>query len=401
MNRHYVFLGLLATALAGCPPTGPYVPTGGSPGQGTAQLSSQCANPNYGVSAGARKISSFLVATNAYARSAGELDAQLLRTCQTMARELGIPASELGSGTQGVCEAVATRISSEMRSLRAEANVRIGVIAVPPQCELDIDAYARCAAECDVQVDPGHVQIQCEGGQIVGQCSAQCTGECDVGAQAQCAGSCEGICQGGCSGRCDGQCDGQCSATGADGQCHGTCSGTCHGSCSAGCQGSCQGQCWVQAHAQCTGDCRGGCSVEYTRPRCTTDIERPQIQADCHASCDARFHAEAHCTPGHVEVTVVGEVGVNQERVQRIRAALLAGYGDIEAIRMRLKWLQQSGNDLRGAIRNLRGVGGDLGAGALACMTEAFSVIPQVVGSVAVSVQVSVDVSASVSGSVN
>ncbi len=396
MRKPFIALASIV-AVWGCGSlaSGPGADTVGGSGSGGAQLSSQCANPSYGVSSAARKVSSFLTATARFASASAELEGSLKSTCAAMGAELGM--GTLSGDVKTTCDAVSQKIRQEVQSLRAEANVQISVAAQPPHCEISVNAYAECAGQCEATVDPGSVEIECEGGYIAGQCSAQCQGQCDVGAQAQCQGSCEGTCQGGCSGVCQGTCEGTCSSTNAEGQCNGRCDGTCHGTCSAGCSGSCQGSCWVDAHASCEGTCRGGCSVEYQEPYCTGEVRPPSMSAECQASCDAQLNAQAQCEPGRVEVIVQGDAGADRERVDRLRAALAAGWGDLQVARQRLQYLREAGSGLVSASRNLQGVGRELGVGAVACITEAASVIPQAVGSVGVSVEVSVSVSGSMS----
>jgi hypothetical protein len=396
MRKSFIALTSIL-AVAGCASLGSMSGAGSSSGSasGGAQLSSQCANPNYGVSSAARRVTAFLTATSRFASASAELEGSLRSTCAAMGAELGM--GSLGGDVRSTCDAVSQQLRSEVQSLRAQANLQIAVAAQPPRCEISVDAYAQCAASCEVDVDPGEVRIECDGGYIAGECSAQCQGQCDVGAQARCQGSCEGTCQGGCSGVCQGTCEGQCSSRNAEGECNGRCDGTCYGSCSAGCQGSCEGSCWVDAQASCEGSCRGGCSVEYQEPYCTGEVRPPSVSAECQASCDAQLSAQATCEPGRVDVLVQGDAGVDRERLDRLRAALGAGWADLEVARARLAYLRDSGRGLVDASRNLRGVGRELGVGAVACITEAASIIPQAVGSVGVSVEVSVSVSGSMS----
>jgi len=315
-----------------------------------------------------------------------------------MGRALGMAGGELSGGTRAVCDAVSSKLHDELTAVRAQASLRIDVVAQPPRCEISVDAYASCAAQCDVDVDPGEVSVQCEGGDMVGQCSGSCSGSCQVDASAGCAGSCEGTCSAGCTGVCQGSCEGTCSATGADGQCNGRCDGTCHGSCSAGCQGSCSGECWVDAHASCQGQCRGSCSVEFTEPHCTGTVRPAHVSADCQASCDARLNAEASCEPGRVEVVVTGDVSSDlAPRLERVRAALRAGYGQLLVTGEKLRRVRQSGRAMVDAAGRLRGTGRDLGLNAVACMTEAASTVPNALAKVSVSVDIQVSVTASVS----
>src|SRR5690606_29866241 len=225
MRKPFIALFSLV-AVAGCASMGSMGGAGAANGSasGSAQMSSQCANPDYGVSSAARKLSAFLQATSKFASTSAELEGSLKSACAEMGAELGM--GSLSGDTQTTCDAVSQKLREEVSSLRAEANLRIEVAAQPPRCQVSVDAYASCAAECEVDVDPGEVNVQCEGGYIAGSCDAQCTGECDIGAQAHCSGSCEGTCQAGCSGTCQGTCDGTCSATNADGSCNGSCDGT-------------------------------------------------------------------------------------------------------------------------------------------------------------------------------
>jgi hypothetical protein len=392
MNR-YAFAFAVTTALAACVPPGTQP---GSTGQGTsdgsAQLSRQCADASFGVSSAARRVTTFLGATARFASASASLDASLRQTCEKMGRELGL---RLSGDTSTTCDAVSRTLREEMDALRTESSLEIAVNAVPPHCEVSMDAYASCAAECDVDVEPGKIDLECRGGYVAGRCSAECTGQCDVGASAVCEGTCEGTCEGGCTGVCKGQCDGTCSATNADGECDGRCEGTCYGTCSAGCQGSCQGSCWAEAHAHCQGSCRGGCSVELERPYCTGEVEPPRVSAECQAGCDARLHAEAECTPGKVDVAITGGSAIDSPRADRVRRAVQAGYGELAAIRASLSYMRRAGRDLVGATADLRGTGRELGMGAVACITEAATVVAGATASVSVSIEVSASVSAS------
>ncbi|MDH5490738.1 MAG: hypothetical protein OEY14_02070 [Myxococcales bacterium] len=393
----FIIVGL---GLVGCPP-GTGLPSGGGvPGGGGGsggELSSECQG-DFGAGEAAMKLEGFLVATARFAHAAADLEESLKASCVTIGRELGMSGGELSGSQAAVCGAVSNKLRDEITSLRAEAAVRIDIVAQPPRCEIRVDAYASCAAECDVNVEPGELSIECEGGEISGQCSAECSGQCNVEVSGRCEGSCEGSCSGGCSGTCTGSCEGTCSATGADGQCNGSCTGTCHGTCSAGCSGSCEGECWVSGQASCSGECRGGCSVEYTEPRCSGTVRPPEVSADCRASCDARMQAEAECEPGQVEVVISAGGDVDEAKLNRIRSALSTGYAQLLAVGEKLRRLQSTGQALRQAGSNLGGVG-SLGLRAGACVTEAVSLLPSAMASMTASVQVQVSFSASVSAS--
>ncbi|NIR59503.1 MAG: hypothetical protein GWO02_08260, partial [Gammaproteobacteria bacterium] len=215
-----------------------------------------------------------------FAAAADDVSRTLETACVDMGRELGVPDAEMQGNADHprvkvACDAVAAKIQSEMTAFR-EANITMIVEHEPPKCEVSVDAYADCVAECEVDYQPGEVSMECEGGEIRGTCSAECTGTCAVDVNAECSGTCEGTCSGGCSGTCQGACDGECSAHDSEGQCNGSCSGTCEGTCDAGCQGTCEGQCVAEASGQCSGECRGGCSVEWQEPRCTGTVRAPE-----------------------------------------------------------------------------------------------------------------------------
>jgi len=405
MNRGWTLSLLLAAACI--PPAGGGTGGGGGGTSGgeratgdPPRVSRACAEAEYGAEAAAQKVEAFLAASAGYVDASLALESELAGSCRRMGEALGMDAAVLNGKVSDVCNAVGTELKNEMLALRTEASLRIDIAARPPRCEVDIDAYARCAAECDATVTPGEIDVQCEGGYIAGQCSAECTGECSVSVEGQCAGSCEGTCSGGCSGTCQGVCEGTCSATGADGQCNGSCEGTCHGTCSAGCQGSCEGECWVDGRASCEGMCRGGCSVEYERPRCYGTVRPPEVDVDCRASCDARFSADVQCEPGQVDVVIAGEISSDfQPRADRVRAALRAGWGQMKAIGAKLERLVQAGRELYDSIANLRGTGRTIGQ-ALLCVGQAAVAVPAALARVQVSVEVQVSFSAEVSAGV-
>lgn len=402
MRRSTIALIAGAIMLAGCPPLpeGPDGLGGGGGGGGSSggELSSEC-QADFGASAAAAKLEGFMLATAQFTRAAAALEGSLKDSCIAMGNELGMSSGELSGDVRTVCNAVGVKLREEMSDLSASASLRIEVAATPPRCEISMEAYAGCTAECDIEVDPGEVP-QCEGGEIRGSCSAQCQGSCTVEVQGSCSGSCQGSCEGGCQGVCNGVCEGECSSRNAEGQCNGTCSGTCHGSCSASCQGSCEGECTVSGQASCQGSCSGGCSVEYTEPVCTGEWRAPSVSAECQASCEARLEANVECTPGHTEIVITGEINENiRERVERVRGALRAGYGQLRVIGEKLNRIRRTGRALIDAAGNLRGTGRALGLNAVSCVTEAAAIIPNAVAQIGVSVQVQVEVSASVTAS--
>lgn len=395
MKRATWGFGLLVLGLMGCPP-GTTLPGAGNI-SGGGEASGQCGG-DFGAGNEAQKLEAFLLATAAFTGNAADLQTSLWDTCKRMGVELGIPEGDLQGDMRAACDLVSAKIRSEMTDLRAQARLTLSIAATPPRCEVRMDAYAQCAAECQANVDPGQVQVECEGGEIVGTCSAECTGRCAVDVQGECSGKCEGTCEGGCTGQCNGTCEGRCRSQGPDGQCQGRCDGTCHGSCSAGCRGSCSGKCEISGQASCSGECRGGCSVAYQEPRCTGTVRPPSVEAECKASCDARLNAEAHCEPGGVTVVIKGSIDSNiEDRVNRLRRTLEQSWGSLLAIREKLQRLSASGQELARTAGDIPGAVGSLGLRAVSCATEAAAALPRAVGSVGVSVEVSVSVSASAS----
>lgn len=406
MKRVSIGAGVLSAVLAGCPAG---VPGGGGGlgglggGGGGGELGGECRG-DFGSGAAAQKLEAFLGATSTFVSTAAELEGSIVRSCRTMGEKLGVPAADMEpSGDEPVvrsaCAPVAAKLQAELADLRAQANLQVTIAATPPRCEVSMDAYASCAAECSAEYEPGQVDVQCEGGEIVGRCSGECTGTCSVEVSGECAGECHGTCEGGCQGTCQGTCEGTCSAQGTGGQCNGRCEGTCHGTCSANCEGSCQGECWVSGQASCSGECRGGCSVDYEEPRCTGTVRPPRLEAECEASCDARLNAEATCKPGRAELVVRGDVSGNiEERVNNLRAAITEAWPEFMAAAAKLERLAASGERMVRTAGDVPGAVATLGLQAANCASQAAAMIPRAMASVTVSVEVSVSVSAAASG---
>jgi hypothetical protein len=397
MICHALRLACLASLLlaSSCTPVAP-----GSSASSGGELSGSCGG-DFGASVAAQKLEVFLGATADFTGAAAELEGSLISACEDMAKELQIPESEL-QGTAGepkvkaACAPVSAKIEAELKDLRASAKLDINVAATPPRCEVKVDAYAECVGQCEVDVDPGKVELQCEGGELRGQCEAECRGTCAAEVDGKCEGTCEGTCKGGCEGKCEGACDGKCSATGADGSCAGKCNGTCKGECSAGCSGGCDGSCVVKAKAECKGECRGECSVQMKAPTCTGDVRAPSASADCQASCDARLSAKAECKPGSLNVDIKGAADSNiPERAARVRAAIESGFGAVLAARAKLEKLGASGNAIVKTAGSLPSAVGELGLSAAACATQAAAILPRATASVSVSIEVSASLSAS------
>lgn len=399
MTDHSIRVACVASVLMAMSCT-PVAPPGAGQGTAGGELSGSCGG-DFGAGVAAQKLETFLSATADFTGAAAELEGSLISACEDMAEELEIPESEL-QGKPGepkvkaVCSPVSAKIEAEMKDLRASAKLDVKVAAQPPRCEAKVDAYAECVGQCDVNVDPGKVDLQCEGGELRGTCEAECRGTCAAEVDGKCEGSCEGTCKGGCEGKCEGACDGKCSATAADGSCEGKCDGACKGECSAGCSGGCDGECVVKASAECKGECRGECSVQMKEPTCTGEVRAPQASADCQASCDARLNAKVECKPGKLNVSVAGSADSNiPERAARLRAAIESGFDTVLTARAKLSRMGASGKAIVKTAGDLPNAVGELGLNAAACVTQAAAILPRATASVSVSVEVSASLSAS------
>jgi hypothetical protein len=340
-------------------------------GGGLGSMGAACSG-DLGGTAGAQKVEAFIGAAGSFATASAELQDGLLNACRQIGHELAIPDSELGSGdSPDALRAACTRVSNQLRAdlaeIRGAAGVRVEFVAVPPRCEVSVDAYGRCAGECDASYTPGSAQVTCEGGELRGGCSAQCTGRCAVDV----------------SGACDGVCEGTCAGTSTSG---------------GACNGTCQGRCVARASGTCGGECRGDCSVAFTAPSCTGRVTPPRVSADCRAACDARVSAQASCSPGRAELTITGNVGTNlQEKVTRVQTALRGGFSQVLLLRSRLERAASSGAAVVSSARELPNAIGAVGAQVTACAGVAATGLVSAVASVNVSVSVSVQVSGSVS----
>ncbi len=363
-HTRHTSLGLVALVATGCavPP---------SQRGGAATVPPTC-NGDLGASAAAQRVEAFVVSVNQFSEAANGLNLQLLTGCRQLAGSLEVPITEIAAAasspnpTEALCERAARQLRDDLTAIRTGVNARAELVAIPPVCSVSVDAYARCAAECDATYTPAQVELQCEGGELRGTCSAACTGRCAV-------------------------------------EVHGACNGTCEGTCSAydaqgNCAGACEGRCVAQASGTCGGECRGGCSVQYTEPYCTGRVRPPNLQADCRAACDARFDARATCTPGAVRLQLSGEVATDAAaRVARVQAALAGGYRTVVGLRAQLERAARSGAEMARAADQLPGAVAQYGAGAAACAYAAAQASASAVASMNVSIRVSVSVIASVS----
>ena len=284
------------------------------------------------------------------------MEAQVSDACMRMGTDLGVPPAQMqpaqggqgaGARAQGACQAVYARIDG---ILRAAGNAQLTVSYSPPECRFAADAYASCAAQCNVSVDPGYVVAHCQPGRLSGYCQGTCTGSCD--------------------GTCNGECQGSCSARNAQGQCAGNCTGTCRGQCTATCHAQCQGQ--------------------WQAPRCEVDARAPSADAKCDASCKAHAVITAQCTPARVNVQGAAAMADVARLIATLQANLPAlvtaqiGYGK------RLAGDIQALADVSGDLARILG---DVGAHATACIAAAGSELVEAQASIRVSVSVSANIS--------
>jgi hypothetical protein len=287
---------------------------------------------NFGGDEASQKIEAFLQATIDLNRKATNLATSLTSACLNIGRAIGLtdtemqPASASASDDQKIraaCTPVATAIGETIRDA-LPTGFTLSLVYQPPQCQASFDVYAGCAADCDVNVDHGSFEAECQPGTVgIGECGATCSGGCWVEASAACTGSCSATCTGSCSGACYGTCSAGCAYESSPGVCAGACTGTCTGQCSATCNGSCSGTCVFDASAGCTGECHGQCDVWVTPPHCEVYVEPPSISVDCQASCEARARANLTCTRPSLTVNY-GQLGGDAGARDRLRALVTA-----------------------------------------------------------------------------
>jgi hypothetical protein len=343
MMPKHAFAVLPFLVLAGSSCAGPLFAGAGTSGD-RAQLQARCGG-DFGASASARKLESFMSASVSFMGAAQDLHGVLLDACQDIGRRLDVPEERLAlpggePDVRTACAAASAALRAELQDLRVQAKLDIEVQATPPHCDISVDAYAECAAHCDASVVPGQLEVQCEGGQIVGNCSGTCQGDCRVGGN------------------------------------------------------------WVAGQARCEGLCRGDCSVAFEEPRCTGTMRPPKVEAECEAACNAKLDAEARCTPGEAHVAVRGAVESNlEERVAKVRGAIEGAGGAVFATRAKLERLVGSGKLLLRAADDVPKAVGEIGVSAAACAAESAAGIINASASISVSFEASVSVSGAISAS--
>jgi hypothetical protein len=281
------------------------------------------------------------------------MEAEVSAACLRMGADLGVPPQMMqarntaGGRSQGACEPVLARIDAILRSA---GNAQLSVSYTPPECRFAADAYASCAGQCNVALDPGSIVAHCDPARL--------------------SGYCQGTCGGGCDGVCNGECAGNCSARDARGQCAGNCNGTCRGQCSATCHAQCQGQ--------------------WQAPRCQVDGRAPSADAKCSASCKAHAEITSQCTAARVNVQGATQV----QDLARLIATLQANLPVL--ITAQIGYGKRLAGDIQALVDvsgDLAHVLGDVGAHATACIGAAATELFQAQASIRVSVSVSANIS--------
>lgn len=320
-------------------------------------------------------------------------------TFETEAKGVAADASEiLGRIEASVADQAGGDLRAKIRA-KIEANVEgsLDVRIEPPRCEASVQVAIDAAARCDVDVDPGSIEVMCMGtcvaeANVSGgcdaqaevrcsgtapslRCSGQCNAECSFGAQATCEGRCMGGCMGECrvninGGMCEGTCRGKCVVDGEvgsegnsfDGECAGMCEGTCEPPnadvmCAGSCSGECTGSCEVDVMGECSGTCEGRC--DYTPAsleceanaevkceieadaniacdgKCEGEVVAPMVKAECEASASVEAEARVECLPPRLEVDFqfAASIAGDVQAEAEFRAWLNGFRADLAALR--------------------------------------------------------------------
>lgn len=282
------------------------------------------ATGDVGISGNA-KLDGFFSAVSKIGDATASINADFNSNIDALSRVYGVANFDASASIDTKVDALIAAIKADI-----SANVSGGVYIdyKPAECHASVSVAVQAQAQCEVKggcmatVDPGSVDVQCEGS-CSGSCEGTCEGglpTCQVDASATCDGKCEGTCTfnaaAHCDGTCHGSCDGNCTVMDADGQCSGSCDGNCDGSCefaaAAKCDGGCSGRCEVKADAKCSGGeaphCEGKCTGSCSAG-CTGTIKPPKASgscdasADCQAQASAQANASLECTPPSLDLT--------------------------------------------------------------------------------------------------
>lgn len=345
----------------------------------TGVAATACGDGNLGTSEVELQVEAVYTASQDVHDAAQEVEDELLAVCTNMADDLMIPAADREpTGTETEMVATCTAVKEKIDAVNAMIPVGAGIIVnvEPARCDVNIDAAASCAGECDVTIE-GSAEVECMG-TLHGSCSAQCTGSCTIEGNVACTGSCTGTCTGTCSGNC--------SSTTEGGECAGACDGTC--------TGMCEGSCTATIDATCEGECSGSCSAEW-EAECngTADL---QADADCKAACEAEFVAEASCDDPTVDVAIYGVDPATVEEVARLAETLEENLPRFVALTVRVnEQLFPALDALATSSAALADSVTEVGTKAAACIVVAVDESAQALASINASVSITVEVSAS------
>ena len=264
---------------------------------------------------GVASVDSFFGAVIDVSTAANNISASLRSELDAIALSVGL---EPGATGAEIAAGIETKLGGY---IDVDAGLQLAYAA--PKCEASVDVSVAAAAECDVEVDPGSLEVQCSGsceveGGVMASCEADATLKCTGTAPSfACEGSCEGSCEleaaATCEGTCRGTCNGTCSVMDASGNCAGGCDGMCQGTCelSAGgsCSGMCTGECTYEpASGSCEADASAKCEASADASvtcegKCEGEATPPSVSAECEATVEAKANASLECTPPSLEVT--------------------------------------------------------------------------------------------------
>ncbi len=324
---------------------------------------------NSGITGNA-KVDSFFAAVIALDASTGIVNSKVEDALADLRVTLGLSA-----------DASLEEIRTAIDDAFSTAGVTFNASYEPAECRADVDVAAQAAAECDVTVDPGEVDIRCEG-RCEGTCQGGCTGECRLpSVEAYCEGTCHGSCSiestTECYGTCYGACSGTCSYE-VGGECQGSCSGTCTGRCETriegSCTGECHGECGVivdsgECNAQCEATCEGHCEGS-----CEGTVRPPSMDADCEAQFEARVEASVECDPPQIDFGVDTSGIDNILEISHHLGRILAATAEADAILAGVDGFSATFTPAMEAMIN-----GELPSNKTACallqMDEAFTIL--------------------------
>ena len=409
-----ILLGMGATSLQGC-----------------GDLAEQCGLtcPSKGILEGNASISgiasvdAFFGAVVDFQGAVNGVNANIRAELDKMALSVGLPAGSSGADIKAAIQGKISGAVSGGLKIKYE----------PAKCQASVEVAASAAAECDVDVDPGSVEVRCEG-----SCNIDASAQADCSASGElkcvgtapnleCSGSCKGSCNlevaATCEGTCRGTCNGTCSVQDASGNCAGSCEGTCEGSCelSAGgsCSGKCEGECtYTPPGAECEANVQARCeAMAEANVKCNGGCEGnatpPMVKAECEATVEAKAQASVECTPPAVEIAwqwsaeLEGDVNAQAEFKAWINNFRLQ-FGALLAATKKATILVEVGSKLSGAANaavkgaaNELKTSGDLKASIGAgCALGQLEAVGQIVSSAGGSLQASLSASAEVTAAV-